>query len=383
MKGQDNEVVIATHGRGIWTAELQADQNINFPPPQIIATGTSPQSKFMMKIVVPSGYDSTQIILNSKRAGTLLAAHDTLVVTVSNVSAGNVSSQLISYKGSAPVYSSTSAGNMLSLKSYQKSFYDYFINGNNFGSSGFSLQSFGSSNSSLQSTHNYTANANATSVLLTPIIISSDNSSISYQDVVLVQPGSVGSVFGQTAFNDYVVVEGTKDGLNWKPIVPGYNSSANQTWTTAYNSSSTGNISMTVTENFDLRNKFAATDTILFRFRLQANSDAITGWGWSIDNLYIQQQPTAIEQNESFDVQLFPNPTSGDFKVRYQLPQDSEIRFQVWDMTGKALYAKEWGIRSKGTYEEEFDLSDFSNGQYILRANTSINSKMIRFAIRK
>lgn len=383
MKGQDNEVVIATHGRGIWTAEIQTDQNVNFPIPQILATGTSPQSKFMMKVVIPAGYDSTQVIINSKRIGSLLSVQDTLILTIGNLLKGSATSQLISFKGSAPVYSPQTTGTNLKLQGYQNSFYDYFINIENFSASGFSIESFGTSNSSLQSAHSYTSNTDASAILLAPIIVSSVNSSISYQDVVLVQPGSSGSIFGQAAFNDYVVIEGTKDGLNWKPIANGYNSSVNQTWTSAYNSSSTGNISMTATENFDLRNKFAANDTILIRFRLHANSDATTGWGWSIDNLYIQQQPTAVEQNEPFDVELYPNPNSGNFKVKYQLPQGSKIGFQIWDMTGKSLSSKELGIQSKGTHEEEFDLTDFSNGQYIIKASTSIDTKTLRFAIRK
>jgi hypothetical protein len=31
-----------------------------------------------------------------------------------------------------------------------------------------------------------------------------------------------GSVFGDANFNDYVVVEGTRDGTTWLPIAPGY-----------------------------------------------------------------------------------------------------------------------------------------------------------------
>ncbi len=383
MKGQDNEVVIATHGRGIWTAELQTDQNANFPIPQILATGTSPQSKFVMEVVIPAGYDSTQFIINSQRVGSLISVKDTLIVTIGGLQKGSVTAQLISFKGSAPVYSTQSTGTNLTLQGYKTSFYDYFTSSSNFFSSGFSLQSFGTSNSSLQSTHGYTANKDVSAILLVPTVVSSVNSNISYQDVVLVQPGSTGSVFGQAAFNDYVVVEGTKDGLNWKPIANGYNSSANQAWSTAYNSSATGDISMTVTENFDLRSSFAAKDTLLIRFRLHANSDATTGWGWSIDNLYIQQQPTAVEPDESFDVQLYPNPTSGNFKVRYLLPQDSEIGFQVWDMTGRSLYSKQLGNRSKGTYEEEFDLTDFNNGQYLIKVSTSIDTKTLKFIIHK
>src|SRR5690606_22734570 len=38
MKGQDDQVIIATHGRGIWTATIEASQ-ISGAPPEIIAYG--------------------------------------------------------------------------------------------------------------------------------------------------------------------------------------------------------------------------------------------------------------------------------------------------------------------------------------------------------
>src|SRR6185295_5809389 len=103
-----------------------------------------------------------------------------------------------------------------------------------------------------------------------------------------------GSVFGQSGFNDYVVAEATKDGLNWTPIANGYNSSVNANWLSAFNASKSGNASMAVTENFDLKTNFHAGDTLLVRFRLFSNNDNTTAWGWSIDNLYIQQAPTEI-----------------------------------------------------------------------------------------
>jgi photosystem II stability/assembly factor-like uncharacterized protein len=384
FKGQDKQIVIATHGRGIWTAELQVDQNANFSPaPQILATGTSPQSKFMMKVVLPAGYDSTQVIINSQVVGTLKNLQDTVIIKIGNLTAGSVSSQLASYKGAAPVYSLTSSGTLLKLQSYKDHFYDYFIDNTNFSSSGLTVSNFGTSNSSLQSLHSYNNNTDASATLLAPIIVSSSSSSLIYQDVAIVQPGTAGSAFGQSAFNDYVVVEGTKDGLTWKPIANGYNASANANWTSTYNSSGSGAASLFVNETFDLKNKFAANDTLLIRFRLHANNDGITSWGWAVDNLYIQQQPTAVEPIKEFDVTIYPNPSSGVFKVKYELSGSANVSIHIWDMTGRSVLQRNFGTQSVGSYEEEFDLQQLPEGQYILRASDSQTSKSEKFVLRR
>jgi hypothetical protein len=198
-----------------------------------------------------------------------------------------------------------------------------------------------------------------------------------------VQPGLAGSVFGQSAFNDFVIVEATKDGLNWIPLANGYNSSSNASWLSAYNSSSTGSTLLNTSESFDFKNKFTANDTLLLRFRLHSNSDAITGWGWSIDNLYVQQQPTAVEPIIDFEITLYPNPTTGIFKMKYTLENDSDVGFDIWDMTGRVIEQRQIKSQSPGSHEEEFNLRNMPDGVYIVKVSTYLSSKTIKFVIRR
>ncbi|MBK8292454.1 MAG: hypothetical protein IPK96_17475 [Flammeovirgaceae bacterium] len=62
MKGQDDQVVIATHGRGIWTAQTENIQAVLINP-TIHAIGTSPQSELSVSISLLDEYDSTEIWL--------------------------------------------------------------------------------------------------------------------------------------------------------------------------------------------------------------------------------------------------------------------------------------------------------------------------------
>jgi hypothetical protein len=248
---------------------------------------------------------------------------------------------------------------------------------------GFYISNFGSSNTSLQTQHNYLADRNLKATLLVPIVVSSgDNTSFIYNDVALVQPGVNGSVFGQKEFNDYVVAEATKDGLNWTPIGNGYNSSIQASWLTAYNGNTPGNVSMTITENFDLKSNFQVDDTLLVRFRLYSNHDIKVGWGWSIDNLYIQQAPTAIESIAS-DLSIYPNPSSGKLTLNYALTKTSEVTVNVWDATGRSIYFQNLGNRAEGKNESELNLESVPDGIYLVRVKTISGDHVIKVMIRK
>jgi hypothetical protein len=381
MKGQDNEIVIATHGRGIWTATLSSDQN---GVSKLLASGTSPQSAFKLMVNVPL-CDSVVFKFNSSLKAKMIPPDSgTYVLSFKGIPTGAVTIQTFTYNGGIAATSPVTNANNLKLTGYQKTFYDYLTTGNNFFMDGFSVKDFGTSNKSLQTSHNYSADKNLSATLLAPIIVASGgNTSIIYDDVTLVQPGAIGSVFGQKAFNDYVVVEATKDGLNWIPIANGYNSSAQSGWLTAYNAGTQGDISMTATENFDLKTNFQATDTLLVRFRLNSNHDSKVGWGWSIDNIYIQQTPTAVETPVTSDISVYPNPSPGKFTLSYTLIKESEVTVNIWDATGRSISSQSLGNRGEGKNESEFNLEGVPDGVYLARVKTISGDRVVKVMIKK
>lgn len=381
MKGQDNEIVIATHGRGIWTATLSTDQN---GLTRVTAMGTSPQSKFRMKIQVPLRYDSVKLVFNSQSAVKFIPPDSgTYALQIANVPTGSVSVQTISYKGGLAFTSPSYTGANLLLSAYKQTFYDYFIKTDNFYLDGFFLLPFGQSNNSLQTQHNYGANKTASATLLVPIIVSSGaNTSLYYDDVAIVQPGANGSTFGQRAFNDFVIAEATKDGLNWTPIANGYNASANANWLSTFNAGKVGDQSLTVAETFDLKNHFNAGDTVLIRFRLSANTDNTVGWGWSIDNVFVQQTPLATEP-EANEIVVYPNPSAGKFTISYSLSKESEVTVNVWDVSGKNVASQSFGIQREGKNQSELSLASAPDGLYLVRIKTIDGEKVLKVVVRK
>ncbi len=148
--------------------------------------------------------------------------------------------------------------------------------------------------------------SNYTYQLRVPIRIADENAVFTFDEIVLVEPGDAGAVFGSSNFWDYVIVEGSRDGgVSWIPLIDGYDSRDRNVWLTHYNSSMSGMNSTAVGEPslfrkriINLLNTFEPEEVVVFRFRLFADQLA-NGWGWAIDNLKIQidESPPVILHN--------------------------------------------------------------------------------------
>lgn len=381
IKAQDDQLIIATHGRGIWTAQLSAVQKVTFEKPIIEAVGTSPKSDLVVRYKLLTATDSVQVFINNQKIGKIgQQTSGGYIVNIKGVAPGNVDVKIVGFKDKAPFPSLTFAGKQLNLISpFQKQYANLFKTISDFSVENFLLSNFGSSNQSLQTAHNYFPNQEATAILLQPIVVDNTNSNFFYQDVALVQPSATGVTFGQPAFKDFVVVEATKDGLNWIPLKDGYNASANAQWLAAYNVNQTGVPSLSVDQTIDLKSKFKATDTLLFRFRLKADADATTGWGWSIDNLFIQQPPTGVELSEPIsDLTVFPNPTGGKSKIQFTLIEDMKITIETLDAKGNSIGSQLSEKLPAGNHEQNIDLTEQATGLYYVRLKSNKKSTTVK-----
>lgn len=188
----------------------------------------------------------------------------------------------------------------------------------------------GFQNGALHSPHPYPSpdednmELNFYTLLKHPVILNA-NATISFDEVVLVEPGNDGTKYGDFEFWDFVIVEGSKDkGETWLPLVNGYDSREHAAWEENFyssiadmNSTSVGSSQLYITRQINMlaNNNFSEGDTILIRYRLYSDPYA-HGWGWAIDNLQIQPQATASKTILSQgNIRVYPNPFSGSFKV--------------------------------------------------------------------
>ncbi len=378
MKGQDNEIVIATHGRGIWTATMSNVQTTR-PNPRIMEGGTAPNGALALRMVLDEAFDSTLVFVNRVRVGKISAgAAGTYVRTLKNISAGNLSVYVLSFKNGAPVQSPEVIVNHFAVRTVQTQYFDYFTTSSNWVLNQMNILSFGAGNQALQSFHNYGNNANSTATLRQPIRVENSPFSFSYDDVAIVEAGSAGATFGQPGFKDYVIPEATKDGLQWIALKDGYNASYNAVWQAAIASNSPGNPSMLVNHTLNLTDHFAVSDTLLFRFRLYSDATG-SFWGWAIDNLYIQQQPTAINSEKPNALQAYPNPTDGPITVAFDLTEPGSITLSIYDLQGKVVTAHSFaGIAGRN----ERTLSLQQPGVYVARLKGKGFEKSLKFMVR-
>ena len=236
-------------------------------------------------------------------------------------------------------------------------------------------------NKSLHSPHPYPSpdknntSFNFTTMLKYPIILK-ENGTMSFDEVVLVEPGEVLSKFGDDDFWDYVIVEGSKDkGKTWLPLANGYDSGDKTLWKTSYNKIIADNNSKTIgnpdwyfsREIKILENgNFKANDTILIQFRLFSDPYA-HGWGWTIDNLRIQTpvSATAVVLSPG-SIMVYPNPFNNILNVTVQAKTNiEELTIDIINLYGQKIAS----TKNKNVFGEikiETDLSHLPGGMYLV-----------------
>lgn len=241
----------------------------------------------------------------------------------------------------------------------------------------------GFENGALHSPHPYpspdmdNAEFNFVTMLKYPVILN-DNATMSFDEIVLVEPGTDGTSFGDLEFWDYVMVEGSKDrGETWLPVADGYDARDNILWETKYNNSITGNNStaagtpdLFVNRSINLleNGNFSSGDTLLFRFRLYSDPYA-NGWGWAIDNLKIQLPVSVVKTVLSpGKIVVYPNPFTSSFRIDTQINNlVEEIQFEVYNVYGQQVKSVSLSNVS-GKLTTEINIENGQKGLYLLVA---------------
>jgi hypothetical protein len=146
-----------------------------------------------------------------------------------------------------------------------------------------------------------------------------------------------------------------------------------QTWTTVYNKSgavlstapiTTGAFTPTSNqwrhETISLAAYASYSDVMIMFQTISAFGNNIY-----IDNVNIPNIPTAIIENGIRSFSVYPNPGNGNFTIALSASLKESIEISVWNMLGEQLYVEE--VSSASSAAINLNLSDFSNGTYLLR----------------
>ncbi len=382
MTQVEDEVVLGTHGRGIWSVKIPGLGDFGKYKPLLRNLTQGPDGAVSIKVRLRSLYDSSIVNVNGNKyafIGANSVSNLDTIIKYPVLSAQNVIVSVTSYISGTSYQSVTKSINAIIIAPAQNSYTcDFNSPIAQFIGTGYQINTqTGFSNGAIHSNHQYSSNTNYTYTLTVPIIVASLNAFLAYKDIAIVEPGDDGSVFGDENFWDYVVVEGTKDGINWIPLADGYDCRYDPVWLSAFNSSLSGNPTMFRSHEINLLNTFVPGDQILVRFRLYADG-FVTGWGWAIDDLEIQGRLVGVETETNnlpaaFSLsQNYPNPFNPTTKIRFSVPSNvkrevGNVVLKLYDALGKEIAVLVNEVKTPGNYEVAFDANKLASGIYYYR----------------
>jgi hypothetical protein len=229
-----------------------------------------------------------------------------------------------------------------------------------------------------------------TSILRHPIKFSDSGILISFSEVVLVEPGEPGSLFGSDGFYDYVILDGSGNfGKTWFRLADGYDSRFFKPWETAYNSAIDG-MNSTVLGDESMLHKHSILygpsgnipvgDTLLLRFRLFSDPYA-NGWGWIIGDLKINPLVDDVEKVQTEEpLKVYPNPGQGLIRVGSDpggYGSAKSVRYNIFSTSGICIKS---GYLPDGI-ESVIDISDRPAGIYIIILNSNNIIRTIKYSL--
>ncbi|MFK7952546.1 MAG: T9SS type A sorting domain-containing protein [Ekhidna sp.] len=358
----ENQLVIATYGRGIWSVQLDGIVTA----PSFKSAFTAPNGDINLNVNFIDQFDSTEIYVNSNLVGTV---YDNAVGTVSekiNDSGinGNVLVKLDAYVNGNRFSSLEIETFILGVKDVEPSYSTKFEDAEDFAGYGLTiLKAPGYSDKALHSEHNYVDGVEAIYYLRTPVTVASSDAFLKYKDIAIIETGEEGAVYPEESFYDYVVVEASTDGQTWIALEDGYDASLHSEWESAYNNEEGGEPGMFKEHSINLLDKFSAGDDILVRFRLFADAGA-NAYGWVVDDLLIQQElPLSTNVENENAVSVFPNPIVNSAEIQLNV-EALESNIRVYSAGGKLVDRIQLEENQKSV---TWTPSNLGTGVYILR----------------
>ena len=131
-----------------------------------------------------------------------------------------------------------------------------------------------------------------------------------------------------------------------------------------------GTYAQMVSHEINLLSTIAAGTKVLFRMKLTSNSQN-QAWGWAIDYLAIQEEPTEAEFNSVLGkTTLYPNPAQIETTVSYTLTNKSDVSIELVNTLGQRISTIGRKDQSVGIHSETFAVSQLKKGTYLVTIRT-------------
>jgi len=70
-------------------------------------------------------------------------------------------------------------------------------------------------------------------------------------------------------------------------------------------------------------------------------------------------------------INAYPNPTSGQVTLAYDLLSTSEVQIKVYDIFGKQLSNQHLGLQTTGKQQQIINMDAYTTGVYILQLESN------------
>jgi len=343
----NDEVVVATHGRGIWSVEMPElsgyePLTATIAPRAKVVGGAAGILSISARLI--SDYDSTQVIIDGAPALTLGATPaktDTVFSFSVLVNEDKVVPvKIFSYKNSR-VYRGTETDVFVYTMGELVSGYKEGFEGGaqDFGFVGggwVAGRRVGFANKALHSPHPYLDKSEYQALLKLNVEVASGNAILKYDDIALVEPGDV------DGFYDFCIVEASKDsGVTWQGLTLPYDARFDPDWLEAFNAGTDAESSLFRTHEINLLDFYQPGDRIMLRWRLWSD-ELVNGYGWVIDNISYRDDLVSVGEDDltplTFGLsQNYPNPFNPTTRINYSLASSEEVSLEVFNINGQRV----------------------------------------------
>ncbi|MFY9243416.1 MAG: T9SS type A sorting domain-containing protein [Polaribacter sp.] len=219
--------------------------------------------------------------------------------------------------------------------------------------------------------HPYADNKVYTTILRRPLTITEANKNFIYEDMAIVEPYT-DNLADLTSFYDYVIIEASTDLQTWKTLDK-YDSRRFPEWLAEFNkgAAATASDNLFKSQTIVITDKgFSIGETIVFRFRLVADPGA-NSFGWAIKSIEgsVVSIDDVINGLEVFSV--YPTISKGNFTI-FGKNTLGKTKLQIVDITGKSVYNS---ILDFNTKEKQSVSVNLKSGVYILQVIGENNKK--------
>jgi len=90
---------------------------------------------------------------------------------------------------------------------------------------------------------------------------------------------------------------------------------------------------------------------------------------------YLTETSVEEEKPTLFSLQNYPNPFNSSTLIKYQLPENTRVNLDVYNISGQKIKTLVDKVQNPGLYQVKFDASNLSSGVYFYQLKTEDNIK--------